>query len=221
MLATTLRRNRGGRAFHQLEQRLLHAFTRHVARDRRVFGLAADLVDLVDIDDAALRLLDIIVGCLEQLEDDILHVLADIAGFGQRGGVSHGEGHVERLGQRLRQQRLAAAGRADEQDVRLGQFHLTRLGAMVEALVMIVDRDRQDALGALLADHIIVEHIADLLRGRHAAILLADETALGLLANDVVAQFHAFIADEDGRPRDQLAHLMLRLAAEGAVKRAF
>jgi hypothetical protein len=55
MLAPALRRNARGGAFHQLEQRLLHALARHVAGDRRVFGLAADLVDLVDVDDAALR----------------------------------------------------------------------------------------------------------------------------------------------------------------------
>jgi hypothetical protein len=62
MLAPALRRNGSGRAFHQLQQSLLHALARHVARDRRIVRLAADLVDLVDIDDPALRPLDIIVG---------------------------------------------------------------------------------------------------------------------------------------------------------------
>jgi len=51
--------------------------------DRGVVGLAADLVDLVDVDDAALGPLDIVVGRLQQLEDDVLDVLADIAGFGE------------------------------------------------------------------------------------------------------------------------------------------
>jgi hypothetical protein len=64
------------------------ALARHVARDRRVVGFAADLVDLVDIDDAALRPLDIVVGVLQQLEDDVLDVLANIARFGQRRGVA-------------------------------------------------------------------------------------------------------------------------------------
>src|SRR5690606_27645642 len=36
MLAAALRRNARDRAFHDLEQRLLHALARHVARDRRV-----------------------------------------------------------------------------------------------------------------------------------------------------------------------------------------
>jgi len=55
LCAPPLWRHRRGRAFHQLEQRLLHALARHVARDRGILRLAADLVDFVDIDDAALR----------------------------------------------------------------------------------------------------------------------------------------------------------------------
>jgi hypothetical protein len=89
------------RAFHDLQKRLLHALARHVAGDRRVVGLARDLVDFVDIDDAALRALDVVVGGLQQLEDDVLDVLADVTGFGQRRGVGHGEGHIDDAGERL------------------------------------------------------------------------------------------------------------------------
>jgi len=105
VLAAALRRHRRNGALHDLQQRLLHALTRHVQGDRRVVGLAADLVDFVDIDDAALRALDIIVGRLQQLQDDVLDVLADIAGFGQGRRVRHRELHVENPRQRLRQQR--------------------------------------------------------------------------------------------------------------------
>ena len=52
MLAAALRRNVGDRAFQNLQQRLLHALARDIARDRRILVLAADLVDLVDVDDA-------------------------------------------------------------------------------------------------------------------------------------------------------------------------
>ena len=62
MLATALRRHRRNRAFNDLQQGLLHALARHIADDRWVLGLAADLVDLIDIDNAALGPLDIIVG---------------------------------------------------------------------------------------------------------------------------------------------------------------
>src|SRR6516164_7424519 len=90
VLAPALRRHRRDRAFHDPEQGLLHALARDVAGNRGVVGLAADLVDRVDIDDATLGALDIVVGGLQQLEDDVLDVLADIAGFGERGGISHG-----------------------------------------------------------------------------------------------------------------------------------
>src|SRR5208283_4747033 len=67
MFAPALRRNACDRAFHDLKQRLLHALARHVAGDRGIIGLAADLVDLVDVDNAALRPLDVIVRSLQQL----------------------------------------------------------------------------------------------------------------------------------------------------------
>src|SRR3546814_20060770 len=92
-------------------------------------------------------------------------------------------------GERLRQQRLAAARRAYEQDVRFRQLHLRALGAVVEPLVVIVDRHRQHALGIVLSDHIIVQHLAYLMRGRHTVARL-HQRGLGLLADDIIAQLH-------------------------------
>jgi hypothetical protein len=59
VLAAALRRHVGDGAFEHLEQALLHALARDVAGDRDVVGGLADLVDLVDVDDAALRGLEI------------------------------------------------------------------------------------------------------------------------------------------------------------------
>ena len=92
---------------------------RDVARDGDVLGLARDLVNLVNINDAALGALHVVIGVLQQAQDDVLHVLAHVAGLGERGGVGDGEGHIEDLRQRARQQRLARTGRADHQDVAL------------------------------------------------------------------------------------------------------
>src|SRR5437660_658421 len=85
MLAAALRRHGRDRSLDQLQQSLLHALAVNVPGDRRVVGLARALVDLVDIDDAALRLVDVVVAVLEQLLDDVLQVLADVARLGQRG----------------------------------------------------------------------------------------------------------------------------------------
>ena len=129
VLAAALRRNRRDRALEDLEQRLLHAFAGHVARDARVLRLARDLVDLVDVDDAALALGDVEVAGLEQTDENVLDVFADVAGFGERRRVGDRERNVEDARERLREQRLADARRADEQDVRLVELDVVVLAA--------------------------------------------------------------------------------------------
>src|SRR5207237_9035055 len=76
---------------------------------------------------------------------------------------------------------------------------------------------REDLLGAVLPDHVVVEEGLDLHRGgqRHGrAVLLA----LALLGDDVVAELDALVADVDGGAGDQLADLALPLPAEGAAE---
>ena len=124
VLAAALRRHRGDRPFEDLQERLLDALAGHVARDRRVVRLARDLVDLVDVDDPGLGLLDVEVGRLDQLQQDVLDVLTDVAGLGERGRVGDRERDVEDPRERLGEQRLAAAGRAEQEDVRLLQLDL-------------------------------------------------------------------------------------------------
>src|ERR1700722_4476068 len=101
MLASALRRDTRNRTLHDLEQRLLHPLTRHIAGTRGIVTLAADLVVLVDIDDAALRPLAVIVGSLQQFQNDVLNVLADITGFSQSRSGGHSERHVEDARKRL------------------------------------------------------------------------------------------------------------------------
>jgi hypothetical protein len=102
----------------------------------------------------------------------------------------------------------------------LAELDLVLLALVAQALVVVVDRDRQDLLGLLLADHVLVEDAADLGRcgqtGLDSGGLLI---GLRLIADDVVAQLDAFIADEHARTRDEFAYFVLALAAEGAVKK--
>jgi hypothetical protein len=96
VLAAALRRHGSNGALENLQERLLHALARHVARDARVLGLPRDLVDFVDVDDSALALGDVEVarpgGDGTRM---FLDVLTHIARFGERGGVRDGEGDVE------------------------------------------------------------------------------------------------------------------------------
>ena len=220
MFAAALRRNAGDGSLHHLEQRLLHAFARNVAGNRGVLSLARDLVDLVDIDNAALGAFYIIIGCLEQLEDDILDILPHIAGLSQGRRVSHRKRNVEDAGERLGKQRLAATGGPDEEDVRLGQLDVRTLLTVVQTLVVIVHRNRENALGFFLANDIVIEDVTNFLGRGYAAVLFGNKCRFRFLADDVVAEIDAFVADEHGRPRDQLAHFVLRLAAKGAIQSA-
>src|SRR5690606_32043286 len=78
VLAAALRGHGGRGALQDLEQRLLDPLAGDVAGDGRVLRLARDLVDLVDVDDAALGLLDVEVGGLDELQQDVLDILTDI-----------------------------------------------------------------------------------------------------------------------------------------------
>src|SRR5207253_4767752 len=219
VLAAALGRHVGHGALDDLEQGLLHTLTAHVAGDRRVLALARDLVDLVDVDDALLRALDVVVGGLQQVDDDILHVLAHIARLGEAGGVGDGERNVEDARQRLREQRLARSGGAEQEDVRLLQLDVVHRDLALDALVVVVDGDGEDLLGPLLADHVLVEDDLDLGRAGDAQLLVARLLLVDLLGDDVVTETDALVADVDGRAGDELLDLLLRLSAEGAAQR--
>ena len=107
MLASALRGNAGHRALDQFEQSLLHALTRYVTGDGGVIRLAGDFVDLVDVDDAALGALHVVLAALQQFLDDVFNVFAHITGFGQSGGVGHHKRHIEHAGHGLGQQCFA------------------------------------------------------------------------------------------------------------------
>src|SRR5436190_5114143 len=221
VLAAALRRDIGDRAFEDLQERLLDAFPRHVARDRGILVLAADLVDLVDVDDALLALLDVAAGRLQQLQDDVLDVLADVAGFRQRRRVDDGEGDGEELGERLREERLAGAGRADQQDVRLRQLDVVpaaRLLLDLDPLVVVVDRDRQLLLGLFLPDDVFVQELLDLLGNGEGGPGAAARLEPVVVRDDVVAHLDALVADEHRRARDELADVVLILVTERAAK---
>src|SRR5262249_49591934 len=194
VLASALRRHRCHGSLEDLEQRLLHALARHVARDRRVVRLARDLVDLVDVDDPGLGLLDVEVGRLDQLEQDVLDVLADVTGFGERSRVRDCERNVEDARERLREQGLAATGRTEQQDVRLLQLDVPVLGAHLHALVVVVDRDGERALRLLLRHDVVVQDGVDVLRSRQV-VEVELRGSSQLLVDDLVTEIDALVAD--------------------------
>ena len=83
--------------------------------------------------------------------------------------------------------------------------------------VVVVDGDGEDLLGVVLADDVVVEERPDLTRVGQVV-----ERQLGrlgeLLLDDLVAQVDALVADVHAGTGDELAYLLLRLAAERALE---
>ena len=158
VLAAALRRHAGHGAFNEFEQGLLHALTRHVARDGGVVRLARNFVNFIDVNNAALRTFYIVVAALKQLGNNVFHVFAHITGFGQGGGIGHDKRHIQHARQGLRQQGFARACGANQQDVALGQLDVFFFGAffVTQTLVMVVHRHGQGALGFFLPNDVVV-----------------------------------------------------------------
>ena len=220
VLAPTRGRNGRDRALNDLQEGLLDALARHVAGDGSVLGLAADLVDLVDVDDALLGLLNIAVGLLNEAQEDVLHVLAHVAGLGQGGRIHDGERHVKEAGQAAREVSLTGARGAQQQDVGLGAQHVLVIASLARAhaLVVVVHGDRQRTLRTVLADHPRVQEFVDFTRlrkrRRRRRLLLSSQ----FLFDDLVAQLNALVADIRAGATDELTHLLLALPTEGALE---
>ena len=220
MLTAPLRRHVAHGAFQNLQERLLHAFAGDIARDAHVVARLGDLVDFVDVDDAALGRFDVEVGGVQELEQEVLDVFADVARFGEGRGVADGEGHIQHFGQRAGEQRLAATGRPHEQDIALLNFDVAAVGVDVaQPFVMVVNGDRQHPFGALLADDVLIELFLDTARRRRVGTRRAFAGAtppFAFLLDDRLAKVDALAADVDiARPFDQRSDIAVAPPAEG------
>ena len=184
MLAAAGGRNACHRALKNLKQRLLNALARDIAGNGEVLGLAGDLVNLIHVDNAHLSALNVAIGSIDELEQDVLHVLANVTSLGERGGIGDSKRHLEDARERLGQQRLAGTGGAEQQDVGLGELYLVHIvvelrahavvkgrhrgAALDHAAVMVVHGHRHGALGVFLAHDIGRKLGIDLVRRRHA-----------------------------------------------------
>ena len=83
---------------------------------------------------------------------------------------------------------------------------------------MVVYRDREDLLGALLANDILIENGVDFLGYRQVVLLVLATALLDFFPDDVVAQVYTLVTDEHRRARNQLADLVLALATKAAIK---
>ena len=94
MLSASLRRYRCNRSLEDLKQCLLYALTGYISRDGHVLGLLGDLIDLIDIDDTVLGTLNVVICRLNNLQEDILYIFADITCLCQRRGICNRKRHI-------------------------------------------------------------------------------------------------------------------------------
>jgi hypothetical protein len=113
-------------AFENLQERLLDPLPGDVARNAHVLRLAADLVDFVDVNDAHLCALDIVIRILKEAQNDIFDVFAHIACLGDRRRIRNAEGNIQDARQRARQKRLSRAGWSNQKDIALLDFDLSK-----------------------------------------------------------------------------------------------
>ena len=77
-LSSALRRNGSYSSLQDFQQCLLYTLAGNISCDRSVFRFSCDFIDLIDVDDSVLSALDIIVCCLNEAEQNVFYVLADI-----------------------------------------------------------------------------------------------------------------------------------------------
>ena len=222
MLSAALRRNAGNSAFQNLQKCLLYAFTGYVSGDGRVFRLPCDLIDFIDVDDTAFRFVDIIVGSLDQAQENVFDVFADIAGFGQGRCIGNRKRNVQETRERLGKERLAAACRPEHDDIGLLEFYIIVRGLILDSLVMVVYGNGQSGFGIVLFDDVLIHVLLDFFRNgklevRNRLLLVC----LHFLFEDVFAHFDTFIADIDSRPCDQLFNFFAGTSAEAADRCSF
>jgi hypothetical protein len=93
---------------------------------------------------------------------------------------------------------------------------------VLQTLVVVVHRHGQSAFGFFLANDVVVQIGFDVQGGGQTIFgVFGDPGGWQLIANDVVAQINALVANEDRRSGDELFDLVLAFAAEGAVQILF
>ena len=220
VLPAALGRHVGHSALYDLQQGLLHALTGDVPGDGSVLALAGDLVDFIHVDDAPLGPLHVEVGGLQQAQQDVLHVVAHVAGLSEGGSIGDGEGHLQDPGQSLGKEGLAGACGAQHQNVALLQLHIL-VAAEENTLIVVVNRHGQGHFRLILANDVLIQHVLDLPGGRQLIRDIVHRAAVQIVESVIEnahAKPHTFIADPHAGPLDHPANLLLVLAAEGAAK---
>jgi len=101
--------------FHGFEQSPLHPAPGDVRSPET--ARSGDLVNFIDINDAVLGHLQVIVRGVHQVPHQVFHVPADVTRFAELGGVALDKGHPELVSDELDEVSFAHPGGTDEDNV--------------------------------------------------------------------------------------------------------
>ena len=120
------------------------------------------------------------------------------------------------------EQGFAGAGRTNQENIGLAELDFTGLLVEEDALVMVVDGDREFLLRAILADDVAIKELLDFGRAGEATGRCSGLFAFFVFQNGL-ADAHALVANVRARivrrRTDQLFDLFLSFVAEGTAKR--
>ena len=159
---------------------------------------------------------------VEQADEDVLHVVAHIAGLGECGGIGYAEGYVEHPGNGACQKGLAGACLAYDDDVGLLDFdivHVIVFGRVFQTFIVVVHSHRKHTFGILLSDDILVEIVFYLLRHGYGEVELwfLAGSCMQMFVDYLVGLVYAGVADECVDAGEHQFDLRLGAAAEAAM----
>ena len=163
MLSSPLGWNRSHRPLKDLQQCLLYALAGNISCNRYILRLLCDLIDLINIDNAMLCPFNIVIGSLDQLQENVFHIFTYITCLRQRSGICNGKRHIDYPRQCLGKKGFSGTGRSQHQNVAFLQFD-SQIIACQYPLVMIIHSHRKDLLGLILSDDIIIQKSFQFLR---------------------------------------------------------
>ena len=224
MLSSALRRNTCNGSFQDLQKCLLYALTGHISGNGSVLGFSCDLVDLINIDDSVLRTFNIVICCLNDLQKNILNILANIACLCESSGICDGKRNIQKSRQCLCKKCLTGTCRTKHQDITLLQLNVQISGSK-NSLVMIVTSHRKCLLGIVLTNDIFIQDTVDLFRFQKVDpcfVICFMIIHIEFFFHDLGTDTDTFITNiRSIRTCDQFPYLVFGLMAKGASYLSF
>ena len=147
--------------FHGFQEGSLHSCSGDVRTDKILTG--GNLVDLINIDNAILCQLYVIIRFVHQIADQVFHVTTNISCFAELGGITFDEGNPELIGNELHHVGLShPCGANHDYVVFYPAHHGGILGFFVPKLVLYpvkvgTNLGSKYCLGLILLDDILVQ----------------------------------------------------------------